>query len=645
MLSLLCIDNNLQQQTQLKLDISQLFSDIDIIEASTVQQAQQLILENRETLAIVLCALPLCHSLFTPFLEGKQYPPCRKITYAQSPSSADLLNCINQNHIDFFLQLPYQTNVLKQIITTQITLYNASIMNNISATNNSDLAITAKKAKKASCQPKFLDYSLYSDLALSKIVINTLHQILEKNDEHKVRRCYSANHILTREGDKNQFLWFITKGEVLLKKRNKQGDTQDITVMNAGTIVGGMSFLTKEVAFSTGITLTKTEVLKVDNTIFSQIMQSNSTLLAPFTNLLLRNFNRRLQHSISTELALQETLESLDIAHQRLIESEKMAVLGQLVAGIAHELNNPIAAILRGSDTLIGLISTLLARDDNTDNNSDFSKLAKQTLQQGLTVTPLSTSEARNRTNKLLTSVKDKNIAKKLVNMHLDNEDIPVQDNRDLSQTVNLLNQYHQAGTILRNSNACAVRIANLVKGLKHYAGQDSTTSTTTDIGEGLEETLVIFESKLKNYQVTKEYQQLPKVACYPIELEQVWTNIISNAIDATEGQGALKISTIYLANSEKPQVQVIIEDNGPGMPQSVLDKIFELNYTSKREGNFGLGIGLTICSQIIKRHGGTIEVESEIARFTRFIITLPVFNATLDSEPSPFINTFNKEK
>ncbi|WP_413701187.1 ATP-binding protein [Psychromonas sp. KJ10-10] len=498
-------------------------------------------------------------------------------------------------------------------------------------TNKTRLLDNSSETQPLDFQDKFLDYTLYSDAKLSSLIIKSLYKILENNDEHNVRRNYRANHILTREGEKNKYLWFIAKGEVLLKKRNAHGEMQDITIMQAGTMVGGMSFLTEEVAFSTGITLVPTEVLKVDKFIFSQIMQSNSALLAPFTNLLLRNFNRRLQHSISTELALQETLQSLDSAHNHLIESEKMVVLGQLVAGVAHELNNPVAAILRGSDTLTSLISDLLLHE----RTCDFSKLAKQTLQQGLTIVPLSTSDVRARTNALLSKVKDKNLAKKLVNMQLDNTNIPVEKGRDFAQTVNLLSQYHQAGTILRNSNACATRIANLVKSLKHYAGQDSEVSAPIDIHEGIEETLVIFENKLKTYRVIKDYQTLPQVECRPIELEQVWTNIISNAVDATEGQGEIKISTLYLPYDESPKVQVIIEDNGPGMTEQVLKKIFELNYTSKREGNFGLGIGLTICSQIIKRHGGTIDVESKLNEFTRFIITLPVFNAYIESERS----------
>tara|TARA_R110001583_G_scaffold69129_7_gene196236 strand:+ start:19578 stop:21497 length:1920 start_codon:yes stop_codon:yes gene_type:complete len=637
MLIILCVDSDSQRLAQIKQDLQLLNTSMEILEATTRDKAQQLIAQNSDVIALVLASQYLSDGDALTLFRHSKCQLIRKIVYAKNPCVTQLIDCINQGHIDYFLQLPYQKEPLKQLIQAQMSNYHTThyqrnqLSNSISkrqVTNKTCLLDNNEELQPADFQDKFLDYSLYSDAKLSSLMIKSLYKILENNDEHNVRRHYRANHILTREGENNKYLWFITKGEVLLKKRNAQGEMQDITIMQAGTMVGGMSFLTEEAAFSTGITLVATEVLKVDKFIFAQIMQSNSALLAPFTNLLLRNFNRRLQHSISTELALQETLQSLDIAHNHLIESEKMAVLGQLVAGVAHELNNPVAAILRGSDTLISLISNLLLHD----RNSSFSILAKQTLQQGLTITPLSTSEVRARTKALISKVKDKNLAKKLVNMQLDNTNIPLESGRDFTQTVNLLSQYHQAGTILRNSNACATRIANLVKSLKHYAGQDSEILAPTNIHEGIEETLVIFENKLKSYRVIKEYQTLPLVECRPIELEQVWTNIISNAIDATEGQGEITISTLYLPYDDSPKVQVIIEDNGPGMTQKVLDKIFELNYTSKREGNFGLGIGLTICSQIIKRHGGTIEVESKINEFTRFIITLPVFNAYTNS-------------
>ncbi|MFT6987352.1 MAG: signal transduction histidine kinase [Psychromonas sp.] len=633
MLTLLCVDSDSQRLAQIKQDLLPLSARLTFIEATNLQQAEKLILQEKQNIALILSAQTLSDGDAISIFKRSQCNLIRKIVYAATPCIEKLTACINQGHIDYFLQLPYQAKELTQIVQTQMSSYKIYHQQRTylpnSIVDRTCLLDKPELSNSTNFQDRFLDYSLYSDSELSNLVIKSLYKVLEEKDEHNVRRRYSANHLLTREGEKNRFLWFITKGEVLLRKRNAHGEMQDITIMQAGTMVGGMSFLTEEAAFSTGITLVPTEVLKVDNAIFSQIMQSNSALLAPFTNLLLRNFNRRLQHSISTELALQETLQSLDVAHNQLVESEKMAVLGQLVAGVAHELNNPVAAILRGSETLISLISTLIGYD----NRSEFSLLAQKTLRQGLTLIPLSTSEIRQRTNILQATIKDKKLAKQLVNMNLDNLNIPLANNLNFQETISLLSKYHQAGTILRNSNACAARIADLVKSLKHYAGQDSERSAPTNIHEGLEETLIIFENRLKNYNVIKEYQDLPDIDCHPIELQQVWTNIISNAIDATDGKGLLKISTVNLPYDENPSIQVIIEDDGPGIPDHIKAKIFELNYTTKREGNFGLGIGLTICAQIINCHNGFIEIESEVGKFSRFIVTLPVFNPHIESK------------
>jgi len=631
MLTLLCVDSDAQRLAQIRQDLLPLSARLTFIEATCLAQAEKIILQASQNIALILCAQTLSDGDAIAIFKRSQCNLIRKIVYTAIPCVNQLTACINQGHIDYFLQFPYPAQELLQIVQTQMSSYQINHQQHTqwqnSIVDKTCLLDKPELSSPTNFQDRFLDYSLYSDSELSNLVIKSLYKVLEDKDEHNVRRRYSANHLLTREGEKNRFLWFITKGEVLLKKRNAHGETQDITIMQAGTMVGGMSFLTEEPAFSTGITLVPTEVLKMDNTIFSQIMQSNAALLAPFTNLLLRNFNRRLQHSISTELALQETLQSLDVAHNQLVESEKMAVLGQLVAGVAHELNNPVAAILRGSETLITLISTLIGYD----NKSEFSLLAQKTLQQGLTLIPQSTSEIRQRTNKLEEQIKDKKLAKQLVNMNIDNLNIPLAHNSNFQETIALLSKYHQAGTILRNSNACAARIADLVKSLKHYAGQDSERAAVTNIHEGLEETLIIFENKLKNYTVIKEYQKLPDIECHPIELEQVWTNIIANAIDATDGKGVLKISTVHLPYDQKPSIQVIIEDDGPGIPDPIKAKLFELNYTTKREGNFGLGIGLTICAQIIKRHNGFIEIESEVGKFSRFIVTLPVFNPHIE--------------
>ncbi|MEH6453654.1 MAG: ATP-binding protein [Psychromonas sp.] len=632
MLVMLCIDSNPQQLEQITKDLSPLSTYLTLITATSLQQAKELITKNKQKISLILCAQTLKDgdplTLFENFLCKKS----RKIIHSINPSLEKLITATNLGHLDYFLQFPCTAEKLQLTIQQQILAYTNNSEDDQrrykTLFNEQNISSSKQVRDKTGFKEQLQDYSLYSDSELSNMVIESLFKMLEKNDNTDIKHHYNANHILTQEGEQNRFLWFITKGEVLIKKRDTHGKNHDISILRVGSMIGGMSFITEKPAFNTVITLVDCTVLKIDNTIFSQIAQSNPTLLAPFVNLLLRDFSRKLQQSISTELALQDSLKSLDVAYKKIIENEKMAVLGQLIAGVAHELNNPVSAILRGSDRLTRLISELLK---NT-NDSPFSQLAQKTLQQALTIHPLSTKETRARTNALLATVPDKKLAKQLVNMDLDGKDIPLEDNRDLSESVNLLNEFHQAGTILRNSSSCAVRIADLVKSLKHYAGQDSEAPVPANIHEGLEETLIIFENKLKNHEVIKDYEQIPLVECHPIELEQVWTNIIANAMDAMSERGTLKLSTRYLADATDACVQVIIEDDGPGIPEHIAEKIFELNYTTKRKGNFGLGIGLTICTKIVKRHNGNITVKSEPGIKTQFIITLPIVNPNIEN-------------
>ncbi|AGH80240.1 sensor histidine kinase [Psychromonas sp. CNPT3] len=646
MLTILCVDSNQQQLTNIQQDLLSSRLVLHLLSAKTQSEALQKIEQEKHTISIIICAQLLSDGSANNLFKLMKNTLTRKIIYAHKPCCSDLISLLNENKIDHFILLPYQRDALKTLITAQFHQYKNNIEHALRTKNMPLTAIQENlfNIRKGSLtnistfQDRFLDYSIYSDKELSLLVIQSLYKILEDNDEHQVIRTYRSGHLLTREGETNCFLWFISKGKVLLRKRNDRGKVQDIINMHEGSMVGGMSFITGEKSFSTGITLVETEVLKVSHSVFSKILQSNVALLAPFTNLLLRNFNRRLQHSITTELALQESLKSLDAAHEQLVSSEKMAVLGQLVAGVAHELNNPISAILRGSDNLTSLISALFS----TQKNNKFSELAFSTLLQGLTLIPLSTSEIRRRSKKLMQTMENTKLAKMLVSMHLDETSIPLEYGRDIEESIILLDKFYQAGCILRNNKVCAARIADLVKSLKHYAGQDNPSSKATNIHDGIEETLIIFENKLKHYEVIKEYQILPNIECYPIELEQVWTNIISNAIDATEGAGKLTIMTKYYAHEAEPCIQVIIEDDGPGINAEQIDKIFELNYTTKRKGNFGLGIGLTICSQIVTSHNGHIEVQSELGEFTRFIITLPIASTNIKSARCTFLSTEN---
>ena len=113
-----------------------------------------------------------------------------------------------------------------------------------------------------------------------------------------------------------------------------------------------------------------------------------------------------------------------------------------------------------------------------------------------------------------------------------------------------------------------------------------------------------------------------------------MWTNLINNSIDATDEMGVIKIdvSMLPLGADNKQWIKLCFADNGRGIPVEIQEKVFELNFTTKREGNFGLGIGLSLCLQIINHHNGTIEVESELGKYTIFTITLPVDNQNLQA-------------
>ncbi|MCE2570591.1 ATP-binding protein [Motilimonas eburnea] len=579
--------------------------------------------------AIALIVAELTSSTLTLLSQHAQQHPETPILVL-TPSELSLLPClINQARVDLVLEGNISDTQLHQI--NQLLCHFLRQRQGLTQELQTLLGGTSPPSLNPSQQTQFLDYGLYSDTELSALVINTLYRVFKENDEQHVCRNYSKNHLLTREGEHNNALWFIAKGEVQLKKSTPNSGEQEVTVMRSGSMVGGMSFITGEPAFTTSITLTETEVIKLEKNQFATLMKSNSELLGPFTHLLLRNFNRRLQGSIITKLKLQSTLQSLDAAHAQLVETEKMAVLGQLVAGIAHELNNPVAAILRGTDTLKTKVPFLLDQDLDIKTR----QLGATTLNHAMKITPLSTALIRQRTKAAIPLFGNNALARKAVQMELDSPEkfhqhFAKSNPSEMGQSIKMLDNYYLVGNFLRSIDVCAKRIADLVKGLKHYAGQDVEQAVFADIHEGIEETLVIFENKLKAYEVIKTYQSIPLVQCHPIELQQIWTNLIANAIDATQGVGSIQISTSSLVRDQRDYICVSVEDNGPGIAKSKQAAIFELNYTTKREGNFGLGIGLTVCQQIIKRHHGEITVSSctdEENHFTRFDVYLPVIN------------------
>lgn len=634
--AVLCLDNNPVSVEQLRRELSPFAARFDLHTADTLQDANAALdycFDNNQSVALVIASHNdnFNGADFLIRLDKMAHTQqARKILVSCGQDIQAILSAVNDGRLDHCLTKPLQDNLVSKTVQKELTTY--ILENDPDNLLSYSLILDHQRLLRAHIDNKMRSYRegfisehhRLSDAELAEQVTNALLNFFAEKDETKACRSYSTDHLLTQEGEENRFLWFITKGEVALYKKDDIGMQREVVRHTQGNIVGGMSFVTGEPSFSTAITLKPTEVIKLEREVFAEVMHSNTELLPLFTNLLLRHFNRRLQRSITTKLELQKTLESLESAQKQLIEREKMAMLGQLVAGVAHELNNPIAAILRGTETLTDKIQTLVHSSASPNEQHSL-----QILTQALQSKPRSTADEREQVKVLSKDIANRRIAKKLVKLNL-NHDIhwltrAKQQESALLDDLEQLENYHLAGSTLRSINVCALRIADMVKSLKGYARSDEETFHLADIHEGLEDTLVIFENKLKMHRVEKQYGATTSVNCLPIALQQVWTNLISNAIDAMPQKGKLVIATNTRTQDGRDWFVVSFEDNGHGIPVELQQQIFELNFTTKKEGNFGLGIGLSVCQQIVRQHGGFISVESEIHHFTRMSVWLPL--------------------
>ena len=310
-------------------------------------------------------------------------------------------------------------------------------------------------------------------------------------------------------------------------------------------------------------------------------------------HLQLRYLTQTLEQQIRDRTqALSQALEELQHSHLQVIQSEKMSALGNLVAGVAHEINNPIGCV-------VGNVSAVEA------------------------------------TIKDLFGVID------LYGKHFPNPGAEIEDELE---TVDLDYLREDLPKLVKAMRDGSDRIVSISRSLSTFSRADTDRKQAFNIHEGIDSTILILRHRLKanehrpEIQVLMDYGTLPLVECFPGQLNQVFMNILANAIDAIDesNQGrsfaeleanpnCIKVQTALAVN----QVQIAISDNGFGMPQEVQSRIFDHLYTTKTVGK-GTGLGLAIAQQIIKeKHGGTIEVNSELGKGTTFVIQIPVLHNT----------------
>ncbi|NKB72247.1 MAG: histidine kinase [Candidatus Latescibacteria bacterium] len=274
----------------------------------------------------------------------------------------------------------------------------------------------------------------------------------------------------------------------------------------------------------------------------------------------LEESNAKLQeYSQTLEQKVAERTRALEEAQNQLIMKEKMASLGNLVAGVAHEVNNPIGAISSAADIIRRCVEKI-----------------QNLLQTGQTLEEVKSNTQMGRSFKVL------------------------EDNNNLTATA-------------------SARIARIVKNLKSFARLDESEFLKANIHAGLDSTLNLISHELENrITVIRQYGTIPEIYCYPNELNQVFMNVLTNAAQAIEQNGQIIIDT----SLENDKVMVKISDTGIGIPQEDKDQIFNPGFTGKGVG-VGTGLGLSISYNIIQKHQGEIQVESEVGKGTTLSIII----------------------
>lgn len=330
---------------------------------------------------------------------------------------------------------------------------------------------------------------------------------------------------------------------------------------------------------------------------------------------------------------LEDTLEELKATQDHLVQSEKMAALGQLIAGIAHEINTPLGAI-----------------KSSIHNMQEF-------FQQGIYQFPqLCQSLSESEKDIILSLLKEANQHKQYIssrelrkikkNLSQEFAEASIPNHRDLAEIITDLGVYNDLKTIiplLKSASGISIintvydifnlqksaktietatdKAAKIVFSLKTHARHDSSAEKAkANVIEGIETVLTLYQNQLKyGVEVIKQYDEIPPIYCYFDELNQVWTNLIHNALQAMNYQGTLTINVFCQDKS----LVIKVGDNGQGIPSENMDKIFQPFFTTKPAGE-GSGLGLDIVRKIIAKHQGDISVTSKSGQ-TVFTVLLPM--------------------
>ena len=459
---------------------------------------------------------------------------------------------------------------------------------------------------------------------------------------------------LAHQGQVVDAVCVVVSGAVALTRHTRVGE---VTLHHAttGRIVGLVSLATQGRAYVTATTTTDVELILLSIEQLDRALRENPATEQTLAALLIGSLTTRLSRSevlqvekIELAAAVEaeraqatQALEALEQARLELLAQERFATLGELAAGVAHELNNPVAALEGANAHLREDLASLLAGHPDGE-------MVLSTAAHARTRPAASTRQERAARRALEAVVGDRELARRLVSLGLDADSDP-QRVRDLAGDPQRLATALAAASVGRQERNVALatkRIRGLVSALSTYVRPEGEMLQDVDVREVLEDSLRLTAHRLRDVAIERDYAEVGAVPGRAGELAQVWTNILSNAADALAGAGAgapaagagdapdgdggagapsdFAPRLVIAVAGEPDGVRVDVTDNGPGIDPEVLPRIFEPRFTTKHgRVRFGLGLGMGLAKSVVDAHGGTIAVDSRPG-CTRVTVRLP---------------------
>ena len=534
------------------------------------------------------------------------------ILVTERTSHDDLHRALDQDRLAAVVGVPWTAGWLGAHARSQLLRW-------LSTRDAGDPRLAALRSRRTA--PELPDGHLLRDLELDEQALtDRLVAALDRALGRRPRLRLPEGTRLTHQGVGVDGVIVVLSGSVALDRASEIGELR-LHHASTGPVVGLLSLTQQARAFFTARATSDVEVIHISLEQLEHALAVEAEVGSVMAAATARALATRLRRSeqlqvekvkLNAELDRERTqlataLEQLEGARLELVESARMATLGELSAGVAHELNNPASAVARAASFIAEDLTRLLADHPRGEALAEVMAVTRQR-------SPLSTAHQRQLRRELASALGSEQVARRLVSAGVDDPGRVAALASELdAEEIEEFVVAAELGGAVRNLLLGTDRITDLVQSLRSYARPADATVQGVDVASTIDDALHLVAHKLDGIELERvDADDLPPIDGHPGPLGQVWTNLVLNAVDAMDGQGHLQVVT----RREEDEVVVEVIDDGPGIPADVLPRLFEPRFTTKHgRVRYGLGLGLAISQRIIHSHGGTITVTSEPGR------------------------------